>query len=187
MRVDQFVELKPYRRPRRKITAVDLGRETERHAESLKRELAEAWADAESLFAARDAEVIGTSGRYVDFETLPNQPLPDLTWKSKGIRLAAAGRSVDGATTGTIFVPDGQKDFIDGKLDEYREKRSAKGKAAHEKRFASIEHFRAARLESLWVDSRAMPEAGILTAPKCQVSQSTVTSRPFCRRPGHLR
>jgi hypothetical protein len=167
LRVDQFVELKPYRRPRRKITAVDLGRETERHAESLKRELAEAWADAESLFAARDAEVIGTSGRYVDFETLPNQLLPDLTWKSKGIRLAAAGRSVDGTTTGTIFVPDGQKDFLDGKLDEYRDKRGAKGKAAHEKRFASIEHFRAARLESLWVDSRAMPEAGILTWWEC--------------------
>jgi hypothetical protein len=118
LRVDHFVDLKPYRRPTQMVPAPDLGRETERHAESLKRELAEAWADADGLFAARDADVSGRPGQYIDFETLPNQPLPDLTWSSKGIRLAAAARSAEGATSGTIFVPDEQQDFLNAKLEE---------------------------------------------------------------------
>lgn len=145
----------------------DLGRETERHAESLKRELASAWADAEGMLAARDADVAGTPGRYIDFETLPDQPLPDLTWSSKGIRLASAARSQEGATVGTIFVPDAQQDFLTSKLEEYRSQRGTRGRPSHENRFASIEHFRAARLESLWVDTRAMPEDGATTWWKC--------------------
>lgn len=149
------------------VPARDLGRETERHAESLKRELAEAWADADGLFAARDADVAGRAGQYIDFETLPNQPLPDLTWSSKGIRLAAAARSAEGATSGTIFVPDDQQDFLNAKLDEYQSKRGTRGTPSHQNRFASIEHFRAARLESLWVDSRPMPEDGVMSWWEC--------------------
>src|SRR3546814_6138602 len=64
LRVDHFVDLKPYRRPNQMVPARDLGRETERHAESLKRELAEAWADADGLFAARDADGVGRSEEH---------------------------------------------------------------------------------------------------------------------------
>lgn len=167
LRIDHFVDLKPYRRPNRMVPARDLGRETERHAESLKRDLAQAWADAEGLLAARDAKGVGAPGRYIDFETLPDQPLPDLTWTSKGIRLASAARSPDGATTGTLFVPDAQQAFLNSKLDEYQNKRGSRGRPSHENRFASIEHFRAARLESLWVDTRPMPDDGIVTWWEC--------------------
>ena len=167
LRVDHFVDLKPYRRPNRKVSPRNLGRETERHAESLKRDLAEAWADAEGLLAARDGDIAGAAGRYIDFETLPDQPLPDLNWSSKGIRLAAAGRSAEGSTTGTIFVPDAQQDFLNTKLDEYQLNRGSRGVPSHQNRFASIEHFRAARLESLWVDGRAMPEEGVMTWWEC--------------------
>ncbi|KAK0350876.1 hypothetical protein LTR94_027235, partial [Friedmanniomyces endolithicus] len=135
----------------------DLGRETERHAEGLKREIARAWASAEGILALRDADVVGEPGRYIEFETLPEQPLPDLNWTSKGIRLASVARSDEGATIGTIFVPDTQQEFLDTKLDEYRSNRGKTGRPSHEARFAPIEHFRLARLESLWVDARAMP------------------------------
>src|SRR3546814_20642311 len=118
LRVDHFVDLKPYRRPNQRVPARDLGRETERHAESLKRELAEAWADADGLFAARDADGVGRPGQYIDFETLHNQPLPDLTWSSKGIRLAAAARSAAGPTTGPAFVPAEQKDILTARPEE---------------------------------------------------------------------
>src|SRR3546814_18684476 len=103
LRVDHFVDLKPYRRPNQMVPARDLGRETERHAESLKREPAEAWADADGLFAARDADGVGRPGQYIDFETLTNHTLPDLNWSSKGIRLADAASSAEGAPSGTLF------------------------------------------------------------------------------------
>lgn len=167
LRIDHFVDLKPYRRPNRLVPVRDLGRETERHAENLKRELAQAWASAEGLTAARDADVAGAPGRYIEFETLPDQPLPDLTWCSKGIRLASAARSNEGATTGTIFVPDAQQEFLNTKLAEYQTVRGSRGRPSHDKRFASIEHFRAARLDSLWVDTRPMPDKGVATWWEC--------------------
>lgn len=162
VRVDQFVESKPYKRPNRMIQRADLGRETERHAEQLKRDFASAWASAEGLIAARDGDVRGEAGTYIDFTTLPNQPLPDLNWTSKGIRLATASRSAEGAATGTIFVPDRERGFMEAKLDEYQRKRGDKsGRPSHEAKFASIEQFRAARLESLWVDRRPIPQDNV--------------------------
>lgn len=167
LRIDRFVDLKPYKRPNRMVPGRDLGRETERHAESLKRDLAQAWASADGILALRDPDVAGEPGRYIEFETLPEQPLPDLNWSSKGIRLASTARSAEGATIGTIFVPDAQQEFLNTKLDEYHSKRGKKGRPSHEGRFASIEHFRLARLESLWVDARPMPDEGIATWWEC--------------------
>jgi hypothetical protein len=157
IRVDRFVDLKAYKRPNRGMGAKDLGRETERHAEQLKRDLAASWADADGLVAQRDAEFVGDAGRYVDFDTLPNEPLPDLSWSSKGIRLANASRAGDGIAKGTLYIPEDAKDFIATKLDEYRVNRGRTGTPAHQNRFVAVEEFRAARLESLWVDSRPHP------------------------------
>lgn len=112
------------------------------------------------MIAARDTDFRGVPGLYVDFETLPGQPLPDLNWKSKGIRLATAEYSGEGAARGTIYVPDDQRGFVEEKLNEYQTKRGKRGAPSHEARFAAIERFRAARLESLWVDSRPIPDDG---------------------------
>src|SRR3546814_18234325 len=103
LRVDHFVDLKPYRRPNQMVPARDLGRETERHAESLKRELAEAWADADGLFAARDAAGVGRPGQSIAFEHLPNPPLPDPTWPCTAIHTAAPAPPAEGRTSGTTF------------------------------------------------------------------------------------
>lgn len=158
IRVDNFVDLKPYQRPKRGMGGNDYGRETEKHAENLKREAAQAWAAADGLIASRDADVLGQPGRYLEFETLADAPLPDLNWKSKGIRLANADRTDDGAARGTIFVPDNAQDFFNSKIEEYKTKRGKNGDPSHQAKFAAIEHFRAARLESLWKDSRALPD-----------------------------
>lgn len=167
LRVDRFVDLKPYKRPKRAMGARDLGRETERHAEQLKRDLAAVWANAEGIIAERDGAFAGEAGRYVDFDTLPNEPLPDLSWTSKGIRLASASRSDEGIAQGTLYVPDDAQAFIEAKLDEYRSNRGSKGRPSHEARFVAVEHFRAARLESLWVDPRPLPAPGVATWWEC--------------------
>ncbi|MBS1087321.1 S8 family peptidase [Gluconobacter sphaericus] len=168
IRVDQFINRKPYKRPNRTVKRPDLGRETERHAEKLKRDFAEACASTDELISSRDAKFEGDPGNYIDFETLPNHPLPDLNWTSKGIRLATSGRTGDGNAIGTIYVPEREREFIRTKLNEYQTKRSEKnGRPSHEARFASIEYFRAARLESLWVDRRPIPDMGVKTWWEC--------------------
>lgn len=167
LRVDRFIDLKPYRRPNRVIPVRDLGRETESHAEKLKRDLATAWAATDGIVRSRDGEFAGVPGRYLDFETLANQGLPDLNWSSKGIRLASASQTFDGVAKGTIYVPDNAKDFLESRLDEYQNKRGVNGRPSHENRFAVIEQFRAARLDSLWVDRRPLPEDGIQTWWEC--------------------
>lgn len=167
LRIDQLVDLKPYQRPKRGMGGRDPGRATEKHAEALKQEIATAWAAANELIEARDGAVAGEAGRYLDFETLPGFPLPDLNWKSKGIRLASAFHSPTGATEGTIFVPDDAQAFLTEKLDEYKTRRGKRGVPSHQGRFASIEHFRAARLESLWVDRRPMPPPAVPTWWEC--------------------
>jgi hypothetical protein len=149
------------------IDAPDPGRETERHAEDLKRQLASAFAATDGLIQGRDGDVVGEAGRYLDFEALPEQPLPNLSWPSKGILLASASRSEEGATQGTIFVPDRAQGFLVEKLDEYRIQRGKTGRPSHQGRFAAIEHLRAARLESLWVDSRPIPDAGAIIWWEC--------------------
>lgn len=161
LRIDNLAELKPYKRPNRAMPSSDRGQATEQHAEALKMELASAWAAANDLLDARDGDVAGEPGRYLNFETLPDAMLPDLTWSSKGIRLANANRAPGGEVEGTLFVPDDAQAFLTEKLDEYRVQRGARGKPSHAARFASVEHFRAARLQSLWVDSRPLPELGI--------------------------
>lgn len=158
--VDQFVQLKPYKRPSRSMGTKDYGRETEQHAENLKREAAQAWTSADSLIASRDADFSGNPGRYLEFETADDGPPPDLSWKTKGIRLANVDTTHNGVTQGVIFVPDNAQEFFETKLDEYKEGRTGKGRPSHEARFASIEHFRAARLESLWKDRRPLPDEG---------------------------
>lgn len=167
LRIDHLAVLKPYKRPARAMSRADPGRETEQHAEALKKDLASAWAATNELIEARDADVAGSPGRYVDFETLPDFPLPDLDWTSKGIRLASAARASDGAVEGTLFVPDKSQDFLTEKLQEYKVQRGAQGRPSHEQRFAAVEHFRAARLESLWVDSRSIPAPDAVTWWEC--------------------
>jgi hypothetical protein len=160
LRIDHLAELKPYKRPNRVVPTSSRGNETEQHAEALKKELASAWAASNDLLEARDGNILGTPGRYLDFETLPGAPLPDLAWSSKGIRLASATRAPGGEVEGTLFVPDASQGYLTEKLDEYKVNRGKNGDPSHVTRFASIEHFRAARLESLWVDSRPIPDAG---------------------------
>ena len=51
LRVERFVDLRPYKRPNRAMGSKDLGRETEQHAEQLKRDFAVAWASTDGLIA----------------------------------------------------------------------------------------------------------------------------------------
>ncbi|SEK00161.1 Subtilase family protein [Sphingobium sp. AP50] len=166
LNIDAFATAKPYQRPNQGPRD-GVQRATEQHAENLKRQLATAWADMTSLVSSRDGSPAGNAGTYLDFETLPYQPLPDLTWATQGIRLATADRKSDGTARGTLFVPDTARTFLKEKLDEYRDRRGARQRPAHESRFAAIERLFASRLTSLWVDRRPLPASDVLTWWEC--------------------
>ena len=116
----------------------------------MKKDAATAWATADSLLSQR-GDVVGVPGAYLAFETAPDASLPDLQWKRPGIRLAAAKRDDAGKASGAIFVPDDAREFLYEKLTAYALTEATKN------RFAPIERFSAARLETLWVDSRPAP------------------------------
>ncbi|PZR30696.1 S8 family peptidase [Caulobacter segnis] len=157
LRIDSFAREAPYRRPKGGGAGQrDYGRAFGAHAEALKRDLATAWAGADSLLAARD-EVVGEPGTYVAFSTAVDAPLPNLEWRRDGLRLAAAQRDADGRAAGTIFVPDAARGFLEDKLTGYGTRQTAKGRPENESRFSPVDRFAAARLENLWVDTRALP------------------------------
>jgi hypothetical protein len=158
LRIDRFAREAPYQRPKgggggRK----HYGRAFGQHAEDLKKDLATAWADADSLLAQRE-DAVGDAGAYILFSTAVGAPLPNLEWKREGLRLAAARRDDGGRTEGAIFVPDDARDFLGEKLTSYGTQTRASGLQKNEERFAPIDRFAAARLQDLWVDGRSMPD-----------------------------
>lgn len=157
LRIDRFATEAPYQRPRggggNRNT---YGREFGQHAEDLKRDLAGAWADADSLLFHREAPV-GEPGAYVAFETAVDAPLPSLEWKREGLRLAAATRNEEGRAVGTVFVPDTARGFLDENIARYGAPTTGR-RQQNEARFVAIDRFFAARLADLWIDGRDMPE-----------------------------
>lgn len=166
LRIDGFATAKAYQ-SHRPPPRNGLNRATAQHAEGLKRELASAWAAVTDLTAARDEVPVGKPGRYLDFEVLPFQPLPNLEWAREDIRLARTMRFPDGSAYGTLYVPDASRQSLVDRLDEYKTRRGTRGRPAHENRFAALEHLSAARLESIWVDSRPLPIPGVMTWWEC--------------------
>ena len=159
LRVERFVAEAPYKRPAGGGGgSKDYGRTYDQHAENLKRDTAAAWATADSLLSHRqDAE--GVAGAYLAFETAVDASLPNLEWKTQGLRLATAQRDSDGRVVGAVFVPDDARAFLDEKLTEYgRDRAERSGEPRHKNRFVSLEGLAAARLETLWVDKRPIPE-----------------------------
>ncbi|MFI4936113.1 MAG: S8 family peptidase [Caulobacterales bacterium] len=96
-------------------------------------------------------------GAYLAFQTAPDANLPDLEWKRQDMRLAAAKRDPEGRVSAAIFVPDEARLYLEEKLTEYGRERTGKGEPVNKARFAAIDRFSAARLESLWVDNRPLP------------------------------
>lgn len=166
IQIGRFASPAPYRRPKRRLTTPDYGRTFEQHAEALKRNVAEAWASADSLLAVREHPE-GIPGTYLSFDTAEGAALPDLEWKSKGMRLAAAKRDESGRASAAVFVPDTARQFLQDKIDEYGKNRTEKGRPTNEKRFVGIDEFSAARLETLWVDTRELPQVGQQTWWEC--------------------
>lgn len=167
IRVEAFAKAEAYRRPSLAVVPRDYARIAAAHAEALSRDFASAIEAASArLLGERDA-VVGEPGAYVGVETAPNGPVPDLEWKTQGVRVSALDRTESGSVRGTLFVPDAARDFVTAKLNEYGQERTATDKPRHDGRFAPIERFFEARLENLWTDSRALPKPHISLGGSC--------------------
>jgi len=158
IRVDDFRSEEPFSPPQRDMSGVSSGRNRDVHGPKLERDLAEALAVAHDLVMSRDPALqVGREGIYLEVESSKESKLSDLNWKSKNIRFGAVRANADGSEIGALFIPASSEMFLAKKIQEYAYENTPKAEPKHEAKFASVETFRAATIESLWTDQRPMP------------------------------
>jgi hypothetical protein len=159
VRIEGFRSQANFSPPGRDLSGSGFKRNRDIHGPRLDAELASALAAAHDLLTDRDPQVqTGSAGVYLAVESAEGAKLPDLNWSSKNIRLGALRINESGAEVGTLFVPRIAEEFLTRKVEEYAHQNTPQQKPKHEKKFAPVETFRAATLESLWTDQRALPE-----------------------------
>jgi hypothetical protein len=158
VRIERFRSAMSFSPPLRDMSRLRFHRDRNVHGPKLEGELAAALSAAHSLLIARDPQIqSGTAGVYLEVESAKDVKLPDLTWSSQDIRLGAVRIDKTGVEVGTLFVPEKAEDFLTLKVEEYAHQSTPKQKPKHEARFAPVETFRAATVESLWTDQRPFP------------------------------
>lgn len=157
LRFEGFRSGHSYQRPQKDLSAVSSGRDAT-HGSRLREKFGLAFQAAAGQNRYFDAEISETA-EALCFEVVlaEDAPVPDLNWKMKDIRLSALRMTEDGEIVGALYVPKDSIEFLDIKLQEYTEQKSASGKPKNEKKFSPIESFSLGDVETLWTDSRAFP------------------------------
>lgn len=161
VRIDAFQTSEIYGRPNRAIGDRGFHRDRAVHGPRLEGELAAAIAQAHQLLTQRLQDVPAQqAGIYLEVQSADGEKLPDLTWKSKGIRLGAVRLSSNqAAEVGALYVPSTAEEFLAQKVREYAHEDTAGRipKPKNQDKMEPIEAIRAGGLESLWTDQRPFP------------------------------
>jgi hypothetical protein len=95
------------------------------------------------------------AGSLVEVETLPPgrtaKQVPDLDFKSQGIRVLQTQRTEDGGDIGIVFVPDASRDFLQSRISEYGSANLGNRARPDVAKFEVIEAIRRADAESLFI------------------------------------
>ncbi|MBB5346154.1 S8 family peptidase [Tunturibacter empetritectus] len=97
-------------------------------------------------------------GVYVEVQSLPGRPMPELVWMTKGVRLGAVRPAAEESQIASLFVPDSAKEFFGEKLHAYTNKETAMGNIPQREKFEALGAIRPASVSSLWTDRRALTE-----------------------------
>lgn len=97
------------------------------------------------------------SGVYIEVQSVPGQPIPELVWMSKGVRLGAVRPAENHTEIATVFVPHEAKEFIEKGLHSYTSAETPKGNVPLKDRFEALAEIRTASVRSLWTDRRPFP------------------------------
>ena len=174
MATDKAVPVPPHNKPHFRIEAFSkpsrysprktgrtespLTQDRQSHSVRLSGELSAAFNAARSRVASRTlATHRKRPGVYVEIQSQPGQPIPELTWMKKGLRLGAVRTTAANAQVGSLFIPDKARDFLEEKLRAYGTDITKSGKVPNRNRFEALELIQLATVASLWADSRALP------------------------------
>lgn len=140
----------------------------ETHGPRLQQELRTALTRAHELLVARDPGAPPNStGVYLEVKSSEAGSLPDLTWKSQGIRLGALRVDSDTRQIGSLFVPASAERFLGEKVREYAQENTNGAEPRHRDKFGLVDQIQAGTLESIWTDVRPIPTQDELTWWEC--------------------
>lgn len=129
-------------------------RDRDEHADALATNLSTAAREFER--AREQSEKIGVEreGDILSFDVVvnPKLKLDSLEDRRAGTELLSFRMTHEDQGVASVFVPDGQLDVYERKIEEYRAKDTPKGHPKHEPLVNSIDAIKRARLEDLWTD-----------------------------------
>jgi Subtilase family len=159
IRIEQFRRDKPYSPPPRRIDGSDSPRNNAEHGKALRHQLSSAYARARAAVAARRLVAHEqVPGVYLEVAGFQGGSLGDLTWEQKGIRVGALKVDELDVQRAAVFVPASAEGFLDDRLQRYSTPVRLGKKASLSDRFDFLESISDASIESLWTDSRKLPE-----------------------------
>ncbi len=142
-------------------------RDPQRHARHIRRLLNEAWETARQNRIQRTAVSIPTrNGTCLEFQSAPGfgLQLKSLEQRKQGIRLLNVQTytphlEAEPIIQATVYIPPGKEKIFLGKVNQYQNEVTNKGKPKNAPLIEGIENIRLALLESFWQDSPdLMPE-----------------------------
>ena len=158
LRIDHFAEALNYQppRPHNRPGEPD-GRERFPHGTKLAVELAQAIAAAQHQRQLRNPSIaVGKPNAYFEVASDIDKMLPEKGWR-QDVRVGAVRRDPSGAQVGTLFVTKAGEKILSDAITTYT---GSTATSASTKRIDQIERIAPGTVASLWMDLRALPEAG---------------------------
>ncbi len=158
LRIDHFAEALNYQppRPHNRPGEPD-GRERFPHGTKLAVELAQAIAAAQHQRQLRNPSIaVGKPNAYFEVASDIDKMLPEKGWR-QDVRVGAVRRDPSGAQVGTLFVTEAGEKILSDAITTYT---GSTATSASTKRIDQIERIAPGTVASLWMDLRALPEAG---------------------------
>jgi hypothetical protein len=138
-------------------------REREAHAHKLIVQLEQLKLKERGLIDEQRAHGIETGGIQIEFLSDPGLTLKleSLEFQQRGIELCSTHQNDEGATTATVFIPEGKIDYFLKKIIDYKEKNTKPREDGtvspkNQDLVESIADIKLAVLDALWTDGSAL-------------------------------
>lgn len=186
-RVERFKTDAIYAAPQRDLSEMGVWPDRGTHGPRLQRELQTALTRAHELLVARDPETLpNLTGVYLQVKSSEAGSLPDLTWKSQGIRLGALRVDPEARQIGSLFVPASAESFLSEKVREYAQENTSGAEPRHRDKFGLVDQILVGTLESIWTDLRPIPAKDELTWWECWCWSDRVSTLVGHARRNHM-
>lgn len=157
-RIERFSRSERYTPPPAGRPDAEPANQRQAQGERLSREFSRAYDAARQRVGAQLVNARRKqSGIYVEIQSVPGQPIPELTWMRKGVRLGAVRQTENNAQIASVFIPDASREFISESIQSYGFGETPGGNVPLRDRFENLAEIRPASLGNLWTDSRALP------------------------------